>query len=182
MIVALATHKGYHPMNYNNGGFVVSWDIKVRGMTDGKVDGYDHDPKFDQKWDEYLDKDDGSVFNEACEDALRQYVDGDFTAAGDESVTAKFYTNGRSGGHLVLSEWSGPGPRGWASCPMAFGDREDYVDWLKGLENDDLVKFYALVQTVDEDTRDPTAAVNHGMAFIRQTKEEEWSSEMSLTP
>lgn len=176
MIVALARHEGYHPMNRNNGGFVVSWDIKVRGTPNGFDVGVKHDPSYDERWERYLDEAGDGLFTQACEDALSTYLEGTGSAA-DETVTAKFYANGRSGGHLVLSEWSGPGPRGWASCPMAFDDREHYISWLKELSNDDLVKFYGLVKSIDAETADPTASVNFYYVQQRSYLENEWAAE-----
>jgi hypothetical protein len=179
MIVTLARHDGRAPMNSWNGGFALGWNIKVRGRVDGNVEGYGHDPRFDAKWDKYIDEDGGELFNEACESALRQYLDDGVMSAADESSIAKFYTNGRSGGHLVLSSWSGSGRKGWSSCQMAFDSREDYIGWLKDLSDDDLVSFYGLVQTVDADTSDPTAIINHEFAFMRQNMEEQWAAELA---
>lgn len=178
MIVALANHEGYHPMNSWNRGFVVSWDIKIRGTVDAKkAPGYEFNEEFDDRWEQLVQDEGDALQAEAAESALRSYIEGDYTSYAADTIKAKFYTNGRSGGHLVLENWSGPKPRGWSSCKMAFDDREDYIDWLKGLSNNELVDFYGLVKTVDADTSDPTMAMNHEYAFIRQCREEDWSAE-----
>jgi hypothetical protein len=64
---------------------------------------------------------------------------------------------------------------------MGFTSRGDYTDWLKSLKDDDLVAFYALVRTVDEDVNNRTVAMNHEYAFIRQQHEERWRGETALT-
>lgn len=180
MIVELANHKGYVPANTWNRGFVVSWDIKLHNTIDAKnAKGYDLDPNFDEKWDAYLEENGNEVFDDAVSDALRHYREGDYTAYGVDGVTATFYANGRSGGHLVLSDWSGPTPRGQASCQMAFSDRDEYIEWLKELDEGDLVKFYALVRTVDEDTNNRMTTMNEIYALIRQNKEEDWAAEQA---
>jgi hypothetical protein len=177
MIVALASHESYHPMNYNNGGFVLSWDIKVRGVTDGAgVEGFEHDPQFDAKWEEHLEENSG-LFWTMCGDALRTYTEDGFTPYVFEDVGAKFYTNGRQGGHLVLQQWNGSGRKGWASCQMAFDNREDFIEWLKDLPDADLVKFYDLVKTLDHDLRDPTRQVNFQFASYREFIEGEWKED-----
>lgn len=178
MIVFLATHKSYHPMNYNNGGYVISWDIKVHGAVSAEgVEGFNFDPAFNERWKE-LEQSSNTLFDEACAEAMWPFQEGNYINQSDEDITAKFYTNGRQNGHLVLSDWNGPKPKGWASCPMAFSDREHFISWLKDLENDDLVSLYGLVRSVDADTANPTRAVNYSYASLRQSQEEQWAEEM----
>lgn len=178
MIVALANHESYVPMNTWNRGFVISWDIKVRGKIDERaVEGYDLNSEMDERWEAYKEEHGDSLFSQACDDALRDYREGSYTTYGAEHLKSKFYANGRSGGHLVLSDWSGPSPRGWAACPMAFDDREDYIGWLKGLSDKSLVDFYALVKSVDVDTADPAKNLAHQYAFIRENLEDDWAAE-----
>jgi hypothetical protein len=182
MIVELANHDAYHPMNSWNGGFVVSWNIKVRGkISASAVEGYEFDGQFDERWDALLEEEGNEIFEEAASSALSTYLEGYYTPYGAEDVKAKFFTNGRSGGHLVLSEWNGPKAGGWANFPMAFDSRADYTDWLKSLRDEELVKFYALVRTVDQDTSDPTMAMNHQYAFIREMREVDWAAEAAPT-
>ena len=177
MIVALARHESYHPMNYNNGGFVIAWDIKVHGnYSASKADGYNFDKAYDARWEKFEENDE-QVFWDACSDALHSFTEGRYQPHADEDVKAKFYANGRQGGHLVLSDWNGAKPGRWASCPMAFTDREDFIDWLKELSNEDLVSLYGLVRSVDADTSNPEMAVSYALASIRQGKEEQWTEE-----
>jgi hypothetical protein len=180
MIVALARHTGYHPMNYNNGGFVLSWDIKVRGdASASNAEGFEFDKEFDERWNKF-EQNNEYVFWEACKDALYSYTEGHYQPHADEDIKPKFYTNGRQGGHLVLSDWNGEKPSGWKSCPMAFDDREHFISWLKELANDDLVALYGLVRSVDADTANPHHDVSYALASIRQGKEEQWSEEKEL--
>ncbi len=182
MIVELANHESYYPMSSWNGGFVVSWNIKVHGRIDAMaVEGYGLDHQYDERWEAVLEEEGEAIFNEAARAELSTFVDGDFQVYGFEDVKAKFFTNGRSGGHLVLHEWDGPKSGAWANCPMAFNSREDYADWLKSLKDAELVKFYALVRTVDKDTANPTVNMNHQYAFLRQLREEDWAAEAKPT-
>jgi hypothetical protein len=182
MIVVLARHHGHVPMNYNNGGFVVAWDIKVRGNVDvtGTNDGKEKvDPAYDKAWEIFADKNSDTLFNEACEDGLRQWTEGDYTTwPGEDQGAYKFSTNGHSGGHLILTEWDGPRPPsgGWASCKMAFDSRNDYIEWLKELDEPDLARFYKLVTCCDHDTRDPHQEVSFQIACMRQSQEDAWKS------
>jgi hypothetical protein len=178
MIVALASHESYHPMSRHNGGFVLSWDIKVRGVTDGAgVEGFEHDPEFDAKWEEHLEEN-SELFWTMCGDALRTYTEDGFSPYVFEGSKATFYANGRSGGHLVLQKWDGSSRSGWASCQMAFDDREDFIEWLKDLPDADLVKLYDLVRTLDHDLRDPRAQVNFQFAGYRESMEQQWKDEV----
>jgi hypothetical protein len=177
MIVALARHEGYHPMNANNGGFVIAWNIKVRGdCSASKAEGFEFDKTFDERWKKF-EQSNEHVFWEACREALWAFNEGHYQPHADEDVKAKFYTNGRQGGHLVLSEWNGAQPKGWASCPMAFDNREHFISWLKELSDTDLVALYGLIRSVDNDTAHPERAVSHALASIRESKEDEWTQE-----
>jgi hypothetical protein len=180
IIVALARHHGHVPMNHNNGGFVVAWDIKVRGDVDftGTNHGKEEvDPAYDKAWEIFTNKNSDSLFWEACEDGLRQWTEGDYTTWPDGDRGAyKFSTNGRSNGHLILTGWDGPRPPsgGWASCPMAFQSRNDYIEWLKELDEKDLARFYKLVTCCDHDTRNPHEEVSFQIACQRQSQEQAW--------
>jgi hypothetical protein len=177
MIVALARHEGYHPMNSNNGGFVISWNIKVRGdFSATKAEGFKFDTALDERWKKFEETNE-DVFWEACSDALWSFTEGHYQTHSDEDVKAKFYTNGRQGGHLVLSEWNGDKPNGWSSCPMAFDSREHFISWLKELSTDSLVALYGLVKSVDTDTAHPERAVSFALASIREGKEDQWKQE-----
>jgi hypothetical protein len=177
MIVALARHESYYPMNSNNGGYVIAWNIKVRGdFSASKAEGFEFDKAYDKRWEKF-EQTNEHVFWDACSDALHSFTEGHYQPQADEDVKAKFYTNGRQGGHLVLSEWTGEKPGGWASCPMAFSNREDFIGWLKELSNEDLVSLYGLVRSVDADTANPAMDVSYSLASIRQGKEEQWAEE-----
>lgn len=177
MIVALARHNGYFPMNSNNGGYVISWDIKVRGnVSASQAEGFEFDKAFDERWKNFSETDE-HVFYQACSEALWSFTEGHYQAHADEDVKAKFYTNGRQGGHLVLADWNGEKPKGWASCPMAFDNREHFISWLKELPDNDLVALYALVRSVDTDTAHPEKAVSFALASIREGKEDQWREE-----
>jgi hypothetical protein len=182
MIVELANHRSYFPESREAGGFVVSWDIKMAPGVDPKAaEGYEFDDMFDEQWDALLEEEGHAIEQDAADSVLHAYRQGEFSPYGFEDVKARFFTNGRSGGHLVLADWTGPKSGSHAECAMGFTSRGDYTDWLKSLKDDDLVAFYALVRTVDEDVNNRTVAMNHEYAFIRQQHEERWRSETALT-
>jgi len=91
----------------------ISWNIKVYGYyaMDG-YDGIENDPKWDEKWEEHLESEEAQdYFWWACEDWLMfagDHPDWDIMEGHpDPAISAtqpKFYTTGRSGGHLVLVE------------------------------------------------------------------------------
>jgi len=113
------------PYSDRHSFYPVSWDIKVYNYTtDGKTwpDGSEIeagegkvDPAFDDNWEAYLDEGNGEtryrLFYEACEWALENLCDGYFfegMGSPNEDlgkVEYKFYTAGRSGGHLVLDSF-----------------------------------------------------------------------------
>jgi hypothetical protein len=183
MMVFLANHKNYHPMNYNNGGYVLAWDIKVRGSIDttgrnhGKESDFEHSPEFDERWNAYVEENYSNIFDEACNDGLRQYTDGDWVPYDEEESGYKFYTNGRSGGYLILQDWPGPTPTGWASCKMTFSGRTDFIEYLKDLSDQDLAKLYKVVVCLDHDLENPHEEISYQFGWQREQMEEEWQRE-----
>jgi hypothetical protein len=136
---------------------------------------------FDEQWDALLEEEGHVIEQDAADSVLHAYRQGEVSPYGFEDVTARFFTSGRSGGHLVLADWTGPKSGSHADCAMGFASKGDYTDWLKSLTDDDLVAFYALVRTVDEDVSNRAMTMNHEYAFIRQQHEEKWKSEAALT-
>jgi len=182
IIVVLACHHGHVPMNQNNGGFCIAWNVKVNGAVDetGRNNGAEKaDPAYDKAWEAYVEENRDEIWSDACSDGLSRYTDGSYsTYPGDDDGSFEFATAGRSGGHLILTAWDGPKPPsgGWRSCQMAFGDREDYIGWLKALDEPDLARLYKLVVCVDNDTRNPHEEVSYHFAFRRQEMEDRWRS------
>lgn len=180
MIVYLANHSTHAPDRH---GGAISWNIKVRNFdTSGKGD-QSTDPRFDEKWNDYLESDAGNdLFWECCRDGLRLYLDGDYTTcSGDDQGAYKFGVAGRSGGHLYLSSWNGPQPTSGHN-PMTFECQRDYIDYLRELSASDLCRLYKLVANVDHDTRNPAAEVAYHLNSRRALLEEEWAAEMTPTP
>jgi hypothetical protein len=120
------------------------------------------------------------LFWRACNEALYPMTSGEYSCHANEDVKAQFSTNGRQGGHLILSNWNGPQPRETSNCPMAFDDREHFIEWLKQLEENDLVALYTLVRSVDTETSRPEYYVSCVMAEIRFEKENEWREEIEI--
>jgi hypothetical protein len=151
----LAAHDSYHPMNSWNGGFCLAWNIKVNMNfdTSGKH-GEPVNAKYDDAWLRYLNEDNGELFNLACENGLRHYVDDEWTNyPGIEQGEWRFTVNGRSGGWLLLENapaWL-PKPHGWKSHRMTWDNRSEYNDWLAELDFATLMRFYRAVVVLDAD-------------------------------
>ena len=138
------------------------------------------DPEFDAAWKEHADAHSDELWSSACDDALHCFLSGEFsTPPGDDAGDYGFATNGRSGGHLILTEWKGHSPPGggWASCPMAFSGRQEYIEWLKDMPVEELGRFYKLVASVDAATDSPEDSISFQMSCIRSGMENEWRAE-----
>lgn len=175
MLAYLGDHFAYHPMNSWNGGFVLAWNIKVHRYDElGHEHGeYELDRRFDEAWSDHVDSD-PDIFWEACRRSLSYYVDGDWPNYDGEDGY-KFGVNGRSGGYLILEDWPGPRPPGWACCRMTWDNRDDYRAWLDELEDETLVRFYRSIYVLDQDlTREKCEAeVTYHINWLRHEWEEE---------
>ncbi|OCG90022.1 hypothetical protein LMG667_03355 [Xanthomonas euvesicatoria] len=174
VINALCTHS-VHSERY--GPFRLSWDIKVRSYDDsGRQPDGDHgnEERFDALWQKQLEKDGSAIFARACEDALSQYMEGNYSVyPGIEQGHYHFETEGRSGGHLVLSKVDGLPKLSW-------DNQHDMREALMELDRDELAKLYKAVRNLDTDLEPAkiSAEMAYQMSFIRSTEEEEWK-EMS---
>lgn len=169
MVAAIAGHS-VHSERF--GKARLAWNIKTYGFdTSGKSEGFSPDPAYDELWNACVEKDE-YLFQQAADDALSPYVDGDMTSALGEDSRGKFKfaTEGRSGGWLVLDKFDG--------SDLSWSNRHDMVEGLLEMNEKDLVELYAGVRTFDA-----TIDANREMAFqfssIRQSKEEEWKADPS---
>lgn len=173
-------HQLYHPVNYNNGGVVLAWNIKVRRWdfeSGHHPGGEKNEPRFDAAWKAHLETREGQdTFAQACEMGLFQYMEGGWTPWPGGEDGYKFTTNGRSGGYLILTDWPGPAPRFWRTYPMVWDDRSGLRSWLEeSLSIADLRKLYGVMACLDYETR-PEAisdAMAYGYAWIRHLWEED---------
>lgn len=174
----MAEHIASHSTYRDGGRTYLSWNIKLHQHVEASTDEYDFDPKFDDRWEELLTKG-NSVFDEALENVLRRYLDGDYVAAADTSGRkASFSTAGRSGGHLVLTRIELPDGRGGRTpTDASVGDESDLRGWIfDEMEDDEIVALYNVVCSVDADVRDRFAIVASELAYLRSVREEEWAS------
>ncbi|KXV06749.1 hypothetical protein AD930_06520 [Acetobacter malorum] len=182
IIVALGQHSFHDAGGQRD--YCLSWDIKAYNFdATGKLDGEDPvdarpvDARYDDAWEAYVSQAD--VFSQACENALCMYKEKEYTTyTGDDQGDYEFTTAGRSGGHLVLTNWDGNTPSDPASkaIPLSFYDRTDFVEWLKDLPDTSLVKLYKLVTCLDEDLKPENIKCEMDFQFsaIRHGMEEEW--------
>lgn len=178
IIAFLGEHDYYWPMNSNNGGFVLSWNIKTHYTIDTSgaayAAGFGFEARLDEAWADEVEADD-QMFWDVCVDALRMYTEGGWTRyPGLERGMWQFGINGRTGGWLMLRDWPGRKPNRWACFPMVWHDRDDYKDWLGEFEAGELEMFYkAVVQLDQELSRDSCReAIEYGYACRRGLWEE----------
>lgn len=193
MIAYLHEHDTYWPMNSNNGGCVLSWNVKIYNFDDaGKGElwarvnkikpaslrkEFSPRPDRDAAWQSYIEAD-PEFFWHVAADAGRMYYDAEWTNyPGIEQGEWKFFSNGRSGGHLCLSECPGwvPAPRAFRCCEMTWQSKSDFQDWVTDLSTETLRKFYRAIRVLDTDLERPKveAEVSYQVAFRRQQWEEE---------
>jgi hypothetical protein len=173
MAEVLASHSFYH----ESGRTYFSWNIKLRDYIEASDAEYDFNPDFDDRWDQLVQRD-STVFDEAVENVLRRYFEGEYAALDDtKDRKATFATGGRSGGHLLLSRFELPDARnGRKAVDMsAASDAEMHAWILDEMEDEEIVALYGLVVSVDADVDDRNNVIAHELGYIRSLKEESWS-------
>lgn len=165
----------------------LAWNIKTPNFnSSGRFDAKEHpelaqeftpDPAFDQRWAEHVDIDE-RLFEEACENALREYREGSYSLwEGSEEGAYNFQTTGRSGGWLILTKFAGHDGR-----DLQWEDAKHLETWLDSLEDAELVHLYKLVTQVDADIARRDDEMEYQYAFQRQAIEETWAAEASAQP
>jgi len=171
----------------------VSWNIKVRegwvdnGRTDkngieldlgsyvrenGQRTSRFNDKLFDNLWALYVENNNhlfhwmyeewlGFAGDNAWYDFFDGIDDPALQAASDNGI--KFYTTGRSSGHLVLDEFDGH--------PMMLRHRIDWAEWCY----DDLWVLYKTCVEVDKLVKNRHESLACLYAFFRSEKEHEWT-------
>lgn len=150
--------------------FRLAWNIKLTMDYDSSGKGEDHpvDSRFDRRWDRAFEND-SSIFNNACDDLLRPYMDGEFAVwPGEGAGRWRFETDGTSGGYLVLSQVDGR--------PLEFSEMMDFSEQLDAMSDTDLAELVMVVATLDHDlSRDNIRnAFERQLNFMRHQLEEEW--------
>lgn len=179
MLAYLGDHESYVPMNTWNGGFVLAWNIKVHRFDEmGHCGGCDApaNARFDSQWRDELESN-HNLFNECCENATRQYTEGEWTNyPGIEQGEWQFGINGWSGGYMILTHtptWC-PSPCRWRCFPMVWESRGDYQEWLGELDTPTLKQFYRAIRVLDRDLRREACGqeVSYHFAWRRSQWEE----------
>jgi hypothetical protein len=147
----------------------LAWDIKVHNPDVSGTSGETPpNPAYDDLWKAYVAAND-HVYQDACGDGLRQYLDGEATVyPGEGQGDYAFEVTGRSGGWLELASYKG-NRIGFRSIP-------EFVDDLLEMDDADLVGIYVALRTFDKDI-DPKREVAFQMSCAREAKEEEWSAD-----
>lgn len=170
-IIQFLVNHEFHRVDGPHSPFALSWNIKVGGFdSSGKHEGFTPDTQFDERWNNYVSTNDALFWEEAT-DAISVYTGGDYTMyEGNPSGSFKFATTGRSGGHMILTEFYGSKDVRWAH-------QKDAEFWFDELKDDDLVALYRLIDQLDVDLKHPEREMEYRYAFHRQQMEEQWSSE-----
>lgn len=176
----LAAHESYHPVNSWNGGYVLSWNIKVHDFDSMGGHHAERNPSRDSAWRNRCEND-SDMFWRACGDATRHYMDSEWTNyPGIEQGEWQFGVNGRSGGHMILT-----GAPAWLSAPrgrrdgrMTWDSRGDFHDWLADLPLDQLRRFYRAIRVLDKDLSPESCKreIECQFGFMRELWEDEQDS------
>lgn len=170
IIEFIASHS-FHKVDgpYSPSG--LAWNIKVGGFdSTGKHEGFEPDPAFNDRWDEYVSTNDALFWQEAS-DAVEFYTGGNYTMyEGSPDGAFEFRTAGRSGGWLVLTKF-------FDRKDVAWENSKEVEAWLDELGDEELVSLYRLVDQLDTDLADPGKEMQYRYASRRQAMEEEWSNE-----
>jgi len=155
--------------------YAIAWNIKAPSPdTSGRTAVHSPNPEFDERWKEYLESNE-DLFWELAADALRPFTDGLFsTYPGDDQGDYSFEIAGRQGGWLLLTGIKGLGPMLWF-------DQVQMREWFKRLSDQDLIKVYRAVATLDTDVN-PEKEMKERYAEHRRMKEQEWAAALKPGP
>lgn len=178
MLGYLRVHESYHPLNVWNGGFVLSWDVKVYNPDwSGHSGSYTVDASLDAAWAAHVQEQAAELDELVFEAARFLLSNGEYsTYPGDDQGQYTFFFNGRSGGHLCLASCDiVPAMYTYGVIPFSFHDRGHYSEYLASLSYADLRTLYKAIVCMDSDfTRaNATVAVNEQINFFRSQWEEE---------
>lgn len=174
IITELMNHSVHRDGSYGN--FYLSWNVKMDMDLDetGKLGDYKVEADFDEKWEQYFNRFNDQIFYRIIEDMARDYVEESLycTYPGDDQGDYTFGLQGRSCGSLVLRSVDG--------FEIGFESYNDVQNVLQDLSEDDLVKLYKVVKSLDQDITKQKLANEwaHQLNFIRQDMEEEWNLEL----
>jgi hypothetical protein len=181
MMTYLLRHSFHHIDNMYS-PLAFSWDIKVYNFNEtgdlGEENHYNINKDRNEEWAEYL-KENENIFYQACSDALSVFTDYRIDKSlswrplgvddtPQEFCDLEFSVTGRSGGHLVLTDWDGPGK-------ITFNDRQEICDFIEELDDEKIAYLYHIVASVDASTTDQMIknAMGHAYHYIRNNWEEE---------
>ncbi len=159
------------------GRFHFSWDIKIYNVDPLKNIGeFDFNPDLNDEWKKHVETDQ-STYNLALQDVLDFYLDGHYGDGLGIEQSFELSTQGRSGGHMVLSKFEG--------SDLSFESKGDLVEVLKEMDDTSLGALYYIIGTMDVDLTRPKneAAVEYALSYLRNNFEEEHQiNEKNNTP
>jgi hypothetical protein len=174
IITELMNHSVHRDGPYDD--FYLSWNVKMDMDLDetGKKGDYNVDSQFDEKWSEYFERYNDHVFYDIIGEMTRFYCDEQLysTFPGDDQGDYGFALQGRHGGHLVLKTVEG--------SEIKFNSYSNVQEVLNNLDDDDLVKLYKVVKSLDHDITKQKLANEwaYQLNFMRNRMEEDWKLEL----
>jgi len=188
-IIAYLEDNGGHCHWYDY--YPLAWNIKVNRidtMGRGYGNPYKNDPKYDDRWEAWLEKHDGEVFEIVCEDALSGLVGKEKQRMFDffeghpdpylDGIHFEMWQAGRSGGWLVLDkiELPWPGIRFGRYMLNEYSFFRTHPDWNE-FGYFALWVLYKFCREIDAYVEKKDEIVSDGYAQHRYDKEEEWREE-----
>jgi hypothetical protein len=168
----LADHDSYGGWNHPNRGWSpLAWNVKIGTINWRSPKGEESlDAGLDDQWNQYVESN-SELFYWICEDVARQYLEGEYTTyPGDDQGDWKFCLAGRSGGHLLLSDWRG------TDFLSSFQNSEHWFDWLtSGITTEALNKLYRAVRCMDQDLE--RSRINAEFEYQLNFRRHEWEQQ-----
>lgn len=172
IVRSLTSHEMYSDGRYSS--YQIAWSLDKFGAdTSGKVNAEEYKPneKYDERWQDYVDSD-HRVEEWVFEDAVRTYTEAEYTTyPGDDQGQYRFAVGGDCGDKIALTKWFR-----YEGTEISWRDKDNYVTWLRELDNEDLRDFYRLVTHVDADVQKFKEDLAHQYSFRRMQTEELWDA------
>lgn len=168
-IVDFLTSHTVHRIDGPYSDWALAWDVKVRDFDySGHHEAFKNDRAHDAAWEAKLEADGESIFVQACEGGLAQYLEGDYSRW-DGTTGFSFSRTGRMGGWVILNATPDQ-PR------LAFPSQADLKEFLLDLDDAELARFYRDVHQIDVDLDNPKQEMAWQYAALRELFEDDLSA------
>lgn len=169
-----------HLVHYGREGTShLAWDIRMnfpwnktgKIITNGENDGEEVDPAFDAKWLATL-RHDTEIFEKACDNCIRPFVDSGFSPFEIEEVRADLRVAGANGGFIAL--------RSFNDTDMGFTTQEELHGKLTAMDDATVMNLWMTVRTLDIDLSREVRGNDMALQLnsIRAERELTWREEV----